>query len=179
MRLEPDADMQTREKREKLAAGLVFGGLVAGVAAAGALVMRGRGSPDGLWYRALRKPKIQPPKQAFGPVWSVLYGMIAYSGYRIWKSPKSSARTRSLALWAAQLALNGAWTPLFFGARRPKLALADILALDAAAGAYTAIARKVDHRAAASFVPYLAWISFATVLNGRIVMKNPDALLDG
>lgn len=168
---------QRSRRRRQLFGAVVFGGLVAGVAALGTLAMRGRGRPGGLWYRALRKSRVQPPGSVFGPVWSALYGMIAYAGYRIWRSPPSRARTGSLALWGTQLALNGAWTPLFFGARRPKLALADLVALDVAAGAFTALARRVDARASVAMIPYLAWISFATVLNGQIVAKNPDVLL--
>lgn len=68
--------------------------------------------------------------------------------------------------------LNAAWTPLFFGARRPRVAFANIVALDIAAGAYTAAAARVDATAAKVASPYLAWIGFATVLNGAIVAKN-------
>lgn len=134
--------------------------------------MRGRGAPDNRWFRSLRKPSYQPPSWLFGPVWSVLYGTIAYSGWRVWRAKPSRARTRSLALWAGQLALNGAWTPLFFGARRPGLALADIVALDVAAAAYAASAARVDRTAAIVFAPYLAWLGFATLLNGSITVKN-------
>ncbi len=153
-------------------AALAFGALSYGVSAVGALVMKQRGPVDRLWYRTLPKPSFQPPSWVFGPVWSALYGAIAYSGYRIWRAPKSPDRTRALALWAAQLALNGAWTPLFFGARTPKIALVDIVALDAAATAYVAAAAKVDKRAAAAVSPYLAWLAFATTLNGSIVAKS-------
>jgi benzodiazapine receptor len=134
--------------------------------------MKKRGPADGLWYRSLAKPSFQPPPWIFGPVWTALYGAIAYSGFRIWRSPKSAERTRALALWAGQLALNGAWTPIFFGAHRPKIALVDIIALDAAATAYAAAARKVDARAAAVMTPYLAWLAFATTLNGSIAAKS-------
>lgn len=152
--------------------GLLFAALSYGAAALGALTMLGAGAPDKAWYQSLRKPVFQPPSWVFGPVWTVLYGTIAYSGYRIWRAPKSPERTRALALWGTQLALNAAWTPLFFGARQPTAALANILALDVAAGAYTAAAARVDATAAKVVAPYLAWISFATVLNGAIVAKN-------
>jgi translocator protein len=156
----------------KRAGKVLFAALSYGAAALGALTMRGRGAPDGLWYNSLQKPSFQPPSWAFGPVWTVLYGTIAYSGYRIWRAPKSPERARALTLWGAQLALNAAWTPLFFGARQPGVALADIIALDLAAGAYTAAAATVDATAAKVVAPYLAWISFATVLNAAIVAKN-------
>lgn len=155
----------------KLAA-LAFGALSYGVSAIGALVMKKRGPADGLWYRSLPKPSYQPPSWIFGPVWTVLYGAIAYSGYRIWRAPRSSERTRALALWSAQLALNGAWTPIFFGAHKPRIALVDIVALDATATAYAAAAAKIDKRAAVVVAPYLAWLAFATTLNGSIAAKT-------
>ena len=143
-----------------------------GAAALGTLTMRGKGRPDGPWFRTLAKPSFEPPSWVFGPVWTVLYGTIAYAGYRVWKAPRSARRTRALALWGTQLALNAAWTPLFFGARKPTAALADIAALDVAAGAFAAQAANVDVRAAVAFAPYLAWLSFASLLNGSIVAKN-------
>lgn len=157
--------------RSKLA-GLGLTALSYGAAALGALTMNGKGSPNGAWYKSLKKPAFQPPNWVFGPVWTALYGTIAYSGWRIYKAPKSAERTRALALWGTQLALNAAWTPLFFGARKPGVALVDMAALDAAAVAYVAAARKVDTRAAASLAPYLAWIGFASALNTAIVAKN-------
>src|SRR5690606_3248713 len=98
------------QRRRHVLGAVVFGGLVTGVAALGTLAMRGRGRPSGLWYRALRKSRAQPPGRVFGPVWSALYGLIAYAGYRLWRAPASRARTGALALWGTQLALNGAWT---------------------------------------------------------------------
>jgi tryptophan-rich sensory protein len=153
-------------------AAIGFGALAYGAAALGALTMRGKGAPERPWFRTLKKPQFQPPNWLFGPVWTVLYGTIAYSGYRIWKQPSSSERTRALALWGTQLALNAAWTPLFFGARKPGAALVDIGVLDAAAGAYTAAAAQVDPTAAKLMGPYLAWLGYATALNGSIVALN-------
>lgn len=152
--------------------GLGFAALSYGAAALGNLAMRGRGSPDSPWFRALAKPSFQPPDWVFGPVWGVLYGAIAYSGYRIWRAPASPARTRALALWGTQLVLNAAWTPIFFGAHRPGLALAELGGVDAAAGLYAAAAARVDRPAAIAVAPYLAWLGFATTLNGAIVAKN-------
>lgn len=164
-------------RRRSLLTGLGMAALCYGVAALGALTMRGRGAPGRLWFRALRKAPVQPPDRVFGPVWTVLYGLIAYSGWRIWNAPHSPERNRALALWAGQLALNGAWTPLFFGARRPVAALVDVVALDATAGTYAATALRVDRPAALAFAPYLAWLGFATYLNGSIVARNPRPLL--
>ena len=131
-----------------------------------------RGSAKSPWFRTLRKPSFQPPNWLFGPVWTVLYGAIAYSGWRVWRAPKSPARTRALGLWGAQMLLNGAWTPLFFGAHKPVIALADQVVLDATAGLYTYTAVKVDKQAAGLFAPYLGWLGFATALNATIAAKN-------
>jgi tryptophan-rich sensory protein len=159
--------------RGNVLAGIGFAAATYGVAAIGNLTMRGRGAPDRMWFRSLRKPRWQPPNWVFGPVWTALYAAIAYAGWRIWRAPKSRRRTTALGLWSAQLVLNGLWTPIFFGARRPIIALADIVALDAAATGCAIISAGVDKRAAAAFVPYLGWLGFATVLNARIVATNP------
>lgn len=156
--------------RHSLAAGL-FALLSYGAAALGGIATRGR--PRGLWYRMLRKPSFQPPPSVFGPVWTVLYGAIAYTGYRLYRAEPSRMRTAALGLWGAQLALNAAWSPLFFGARRARLALVDLIALDVATAAMLGAASKVDRRAAIASAPYGAWLGFATALNGAIVQRNP------
>ncbi|MFT3697962.1 MAG: TspO/MBR family protein [Kofleriaceae bacterium] len=162
-----------RAKKRTVRAALGFAAATAGVAALGALVMRGRGSPNSLWFRALKKPSFQPPNKAFGPIWTLLYAGIAYSGYRIWRAPKSPERSVALSLWGAQLILNGMWTPLFFGMHKPRAALVDAIALDAAALGYAATAAKVDPKAAGLVVPYLGWLGLATAINSSIVMHNP------
>jgi tryptophan-rich sensory protein len=160
----------------KVSSGIGFAALTYGAGLLGALWMRKR--PRGLWYRLLRKPSYQPPPWVFAPVWNVLYGAIAYSGNRLYRAPSSRARTVGLGLWAAQLALNAAWTPIFFGARRARLALLDLALLDATVAAYAAVSSRVDRRAAVAVVPYLGWLGLATALNGSIVRNNP-ALLTG
>ncbi len=170
-------DPQPRAQRRAVLAGIGFVAATGLAAGLGVLAMRGAGNPRKPWFRLLRKPSWQPPNQVFGPVWTVLYATLAYSGYRIWKAPASQERTVALGLWATQLALNGAWTPLFFGARRPVIALADIIALDAASLAYSVVAARVDKPAAALVVPYLGWLGFATALNAKIVANNPSFML--
>jgi benzodiazapine receptor len=163
---------ESRAITPSVRAGRGFAAAVAATAVLGTLAMRGRGSPRSWWFLTRRKPSYQPPNWVFGPVWTVLYAAIAYSGWRVWRKPASPQRTRALALWGTQLACNAAWTPLFFRAHRPGLALVDIVALDAAAAAYAASARKVDAQAAIVVSPYLAWLGFATLLNASIVAKN-------
>jgi tryptophan-rich sensory protein len=152
-----------------------FGGACAAAAVFGA---RATSRGLGLWYSLLRKPPFQPPKAAFGPVWTVLYGMIADSGRRVFLAPKSTARTVALGLWGTQLALNAAWSPLFFAKRRPRHALVDLGALLVAIGAYVAVAARVDRKAAIEILPYAAWSGFAGALNAEIVRRNPRRLLE-
>jgi len=131
------------------------------------------GTEIGDWYRSLEKSPLNPPPAVFGPVWTTLYTLMAVAGFRIWnKRDRSPERTRSLALWPAQLALNAAWSPLFFGAKRPDLAMADLVALIIALILFVRDASKVDKPAAWMFAPYVAWAAFAAVLNAEIIRRN-------
>lgn len=151
----------------KLGAALVFGGATWLAAGLGSSV-----SKPGFWYRTLRKGRGQPPSSVFGPVWTTLYTAMAYSAWRVWRAPDSPERTRALRLWGAQLGLNAAWSPTFFGAKSPKAALAIVAALLPTLARYIRCAARVDRTAAAIMAPYLAWTGFATYLNGAIVAKN-------
>lgn len=148
----------------------LFAGATAVAAGLGAGSTRRR--VRGPWYRALSKPPGQPPPQVFGPVWTTLYGLMSISAYRVFRRPPSRERSRALRLWWGQLALNGAWSPLFFGARRPRLALADLAALSLGVADYTLTARKVDRAAAWLMTPYLGWLGYAGWLNLGIVRRN-------
>lgn len=128
------------------------------------------------WYEILDKPVFTPPSAVFGPVWTGLYALNAASAYRVWKAPPSRERTVALVLWGAQMVLNGLWSPLFFGQRRPAAALVDLVGLGIGATAYAAAARRVDPRAATMVIPYLGWIGFAGALNEEIVRRNRDVL---
>lgn len=162
--------MAERSNRKVLAL-VGFFGVVAAAAAFGGMFNPGRsGIRD--WYGALEKPPFNPPDVVFGPVWTILYILMAISAYRVWAAGDSAPRTLALRLWFLQLALNAAWSPLFFGAKRPGLALIDILLLLPAIAAYIAVSRKVDRPAAWMMVPYLAWVSFATLLNEEIFRLN-------
>jgi tryptophan-rich sensory protein len=105
-------------------------------------------------------------------VWTVLYGVMSVSAWRVWNRPAGPARSWALLLWGAQLAFNAAWSPLFFGQHRKRAALADLLALGASLTAYTAVARKVDRPAAWMMAPYLGWVGFAGLLNEELVRLN-------
>ena len=124
--------------------------------------------PDG-WYAALNKPAFNPPNWVFGPVWSVLYVMTGVAGWLVWQR---DWRSRMMATWAAQLALNFIWTPVFFGLHAPAAALAVIVALLIVILAFIARGWSRDRAAALLFVPYAAWVAFASLLNAAIVYLN-------
>jgi tryptophan-rich sensory protein len=151
-------------------------GLFAGATVAAVWAGRRFVRPRSPWYRFLSKPAGQPPPWVFGPVWTTLYGLMSISAFRVFRAPRSPERTRALSLWWSQLALNAAWTPLFFGARRGRLALADLAGTIAAASAYVRQTRQVDRPAAWAMAPYLGWLGYATYLNGALVAKNPRLL---
>lgn len=123
------------------------------------------------WYAQLAKPSFTPPNWAFGPVWTALYVMMAIAAWLTWRTD-SPLRSRALALWAVQLALNLAWSMLFFGARQPGLALAEIVALLLAIIATIALFARVAPLAAWLLVPYLAWVGYASALNFAIWRLN-------
>jgi len=130
----------------------------------------GAQSGPGEWYAGLRKPSWNPPGWVFGPVWTVLYAAMAVAAWRVWKAGDSRP---ALALYAVQLALNAAWSWLFFGLHRPGLAFVDIVALWAAILATTLAFFPKDRAAGWLMVPYLAWVSFAAVLNFTLWRMNP------
>lgn len=123
------------------------------------------------WYAGLSKPPFTPPNQVFGPVWGILYLMIALSGWLVWRS-RSPARDRALVLFGAQLALNLAWSVLFFGLKLVGPALIEILVLLAAISATAAAAFRASRAAALLLVPYLAWVGYAAALNAAIWRLN-------
>lgn len=165
-----DETRATPPRKHSLAALALLGGVTLGVAALGSIGTRK--SVRSPWYALLRKPSFQPPKRAFAPVWTGLYGLMVASAWRVWRAPASPHRTRALALWGAQLALNGAWTWLFFGARKPAVALAELVTMFGAIAAYTNEARKVDPAATWMMAPYLGWTGFAGALNEEITRRN-------
>jgi tryptophan-rich sensory protein len=126
----------------------------------------------GGWYDGLDKPAFNPPGWVFGPVWTTLYLLIGVAAWRIWRRAEAADRECALSWWGIQLVLNAAWTPLFFGARAPWVALVEIVVLWVAIVVTTAQFRRIDTVAALLMVPYLAWVSFATVLNASIAWLN-------
>ena len=128
---------------------------------------------DGSWYAELKKPSWSPPGAVFGPVWTALYAMMGFAAWLVWREGGWRVQSKPLTLFLIQWGLNAFWTPLFFGMRRPDLAFADIIALWVAI-LLTALAFwHVRRVAGALMVPYLAWVSFAAVLNFTLWRMNP------
>ncbi|AXO32931.1 TspO/MBR family protein [Micromonospora chalcea] len=124
------------------------------------------------WYRHLRKPAWQPPSAAFPLVWTPLYGLIALAGARALDRSEGPERAAFARGYALNLALNAGWSALFFGARKPGAALAEIAALNVSNLVLLRRAARADRSAGAALAPYVAWTLFATALNGTIVGLN-------
>lgn len=136
----------------------------------GVLTTETGGSP---WYEALEKPSFQPPGWVFGPVWTLLYALMGIAAWRVWRHGTSTPGVRpGLTLFGIQLGLNAIWSPVFFGAHEITWALAILAALWAVLVATTVVFFRVDRPAGWMLVPYLAWVSFATLLNASIVSLN-------
>ncbi len=124
------------------------------------------------WYAALAKPSFTPPDWVFGPVWTVLFLMMALAGWLVWRGHGLERARLALGLFAVQLALNALWSILFFGLRSPGLAMIEIAALWGAILATILAFRARSVPAAWLLVPYFAWVSFAAVLNFNIWRLN-------
>ncbi|HJP89516.1 MAG TPA: TspO/MBR family protein [Candidatus Limnocylindrales bacterium] len=126
------------------------------------------------WYRALDKPSWNPPNAVFGPVWTTLYGLMGVALVLVRRAPASEQETRRAeAVFALQLALNLAWSFVFFGGRNLRGALGVIAALWVTILATIVAFSRVRLLAAALLVPYIAWVSFASLLNAEIARRNP------
>ena len=126
----------------------------------------------GTWYRTLQKPVFNPPDWVFAPVWTLLYLMIALAGWRVWRRVGLSGARAGMVAYSAQLALNLAWSFLFFGGRLIGIALAEILLLLVVIGVNAVLFWRVDRLAGWLLVPYVAWVAFACVLNFALWRLN-------
>lgn len=132
--------------------------------------LAGMFSLPGAWYAALSKPAWNPPAWIFGPVWTLLYLMMAIAAWLVWKH---DGWRRPLWSYVVQLLLNAAWTPIFFGAHQLGWALLEIVVLWIAILLTLLNFRGVSRTAAWLFVPYLAWVTFAAFLNFTLWRLNP------
>lgn len=124
------------------------------------------------WYPGLAKPSWTPPAWLFAPVWTALYIGMAVAAWRVWRRLSGSAAFGVLRLYGTQLILNALWSVLFFGLRRPDLALVNIVGLWVLLVLALVIFWRVDRIAGALWAPYVAWVSFATALNAAIWNLN-------
>lgn len=126
------------------------------------------------WYQTLQKPPFSPPNWIFGLVWIILYFLMGISAYLVWiKGLEKKAVEMALAFFIAQLIFNFLWSILFFGLHSPVLALIDILILWALILIIINKFYKISKTASYLLIPYLLWVSFATLLNFSIVLLNP------
>jgi translocator protein len=166
--------MEMREDRNRqnwssLAVLALFVAVCIAVSGAGALF-----TADSVrhWYPMLQKPAWTPPSWLFGPVWTILYIMMACAAWLVWRRRASASVNGALGLFVFQLALNAAWSPLFFGLRNPLAGLLDIVPLWASILATIASFWKISPVAGTLLVPYWLWVSFATALNFAIWRMN-------
>jgi benzodiazapine receptor len=140
---------------------------IAAVLGCGLLI--GINNIPGEWYQSLAKPFFNPPNWIFAPAWTILYIIIGFVGARTFLNHRLTAAMR---FWVAQMIFNFAWSPLFFGLHEIALALIVIIALLISIAGFMAVSRKQDGLSALLFVPYLAWVAFATALNTSIFLMN-------
>lgn len=130
----------------------------------------------GAFYSELVRPAWAPPGWVFGPVWSVLYALMGLSAWLVWRVRGFTGARTALALFLAQLGVNALWTWLFFVWRQGGLAFAEIILLWVMIIATLQQFRRTSRVAAALLLPYLAWVSFATVLTFAVWRLNPSLL---
>ena len=125
------------------------------------------------WYPTLEKPWFNPPNSVFGPVWSLLYLLMAVAAWRVWLIGNGPQKIKALQMFWFQLALNLLWSILFFGMRQIGFALAEIVLLLLAILVTTSLFWRIDRWAGVMMLPYIAWVSFATLLNASLWVLNP------
>lgn len=127
----------------------------------------------GPWYRGLRKPRLNPPDWLFGPAWTIILALAAWSAAIAWTAaPDAGTRTRVVILYGLNALFHLLWSPLFFKAKRPDWALAEVVFLWASLVAIVVGVTSFAPFAALLVVPYLLWVSFAAWLNRAIVRLN-------
>ena len=126
----------------------------------------------GTWYQGLAKPAFNPPDWVFAPVWTTLYVLIAVAGWRVWRRGGFQGASAAAMAYGLQLALNLAWSFLFFGQRMIGAALAEIVVLFAAIAANAMLFRRIDRPAGWLLVPYAGWVGFACALNFELWRLN-------
>jgi tryptophan-rich sensory protein len=124
------------------------------------------------WYTTIQKPSFNPPNYLFGPVWTILYALMGFSLYKIITSPSSESKTKAYIIFGVQLTLNFFWSIIFFNLQQPGFALIEIVVLWGFILGMIITFRKIDRTAGLIQIPYLLWVSFATLLNASIWWLN-------
>ncbi len=158
-----------RSRFSDFSALLLFLAVSMAVSIAGAAVTA---TSVGAWYQDLNKPPFNPPDWVFAPVWTALFILMAFAGWRVWRAAGFTRAKMALQLYAVQLILNFGWSALFFGAQQIALAFIELLVLLMAILTTAAAFYKIDEIAAFLFVPYALWVGFAGMLNGAIFLLN-------
>ncbi|MGZ3304991.1 MAG: TspO/MBR family protein [Asticcacaulis sp.] len=125
------------------------------------------------WYASLAKPAFNPPNWVFGPVWTVLYILMAFAFWRVLRRPRGTGKTFAVTAFVIQMILNALWSIAFFGLHSPLMGLVVIALMIVAIITTIAAFARLDRLAAGLLAPYLAWVAFASVLNGFIFILNP------
>ncbi|WP_254560902.1 TspO/MBR family protein [Dyadobacter diqingensis] len=128
------------------------------------------------WYATLNQPSFNPPNWVFGPVWTTLYILMGLSIFLIWRLPASSTRTKAMVIYYIQLLLNFCWSFLFFYYKNMGFALIEIFLLWLNIVLMLLYFYKLKPAASYMNIPYLLWVSFATVLNGAYYLLNQNNL---
>lgn len=152
----------------------MYGWLIFWLTAVSAVILIGTNSPPDAWFEGLRKPFFNPPGVVFGPVWTLLYVLMAVAAWLVVRQAHVAWQKRrdAMLLMGLQLFLNALWSPLFFGLHSPGWALVDICALWLAIVVTIRAFAVIRPAAAWMLAPYLLWVSFALVLNGTIWIMN-------
>jgi benzodiazapine receptor len=152
--------------RDPRALGILAAFIVVVVAVGGLI---GTITAPGEWFESLQKPPFNPPAWVFAPVWTALYVLIAIAG---WRTCMADPRGLAMKLWVAQMLLNWLWSPVWFGLHLLWPAFVVILALDIVVIVFIIDRWKADRLSALLFLPYLAWLAFASLLNFSIALLN-------
>ncbi len=145
--------------------------LIACLAAGGLGLIFTRPAVSG-WYAALNKPSFNPPDWVFGPVWTVLYVLMAVAAWMVWRVRKSRPVSLALGLFGVQLVLNAAWSLIFFGLHAPVAAMLELALLWVAVAMTLVLFWRTARPAGVLLLPYMAWVSFAAVLSAAIAVLN-------
>ena len=125
-------------------------------------------------YESLTLPYFAPPAWVFAPVWILLYLMLGFASYLVWRSPENDGqRTRALTFYAVQMVLNFIWSPVFFGAQQYRLAFWILCAMIVLTFVMLAYFAMQDKRTLWLIIPYIAWLLFAAALNRAVITLNP------